>query len=326
MTASIRLALAVIFMAAGGLISGQTVAEPLRIGHSTWVGYGPLYIAQEKGYYTDEGIEVELSVIEDASARFAAMNAGHTEALATTIDTMPLYLTDDIRMQYVFTLDDSTGGDGIVANKDITSIEGLRGKRVAFNAGTVSEFYITYLLGEAGMSADDIEHVNMDQADAGAAFVAERVDAAVTWEPWLTRARDTEHGHVLIDTSANPGLVVDVLLAPVDVIEARTDDFRALYRAWNRAVDFVKTNPDEAHEIMARGVGGWLEDPAVFAETLAGVSYYDQERNEAFWGTPENPGALRETAAAALEVWAGVDRLRVEVEAIDLINFDVVGQ
>lgn len=326
MTTSIRLALAVIFMAAGGLISGQSVAEPLRIGHSTWVGYGPFYIAQEKGFYTEEGIEVELSVIEDTSARMAAMNAGHTEALATTIDTMPLYLTDDIRMQYVFTLDDSTGGDGIVANKDITSIEGLRGKRVAYNAGSVSEFYITYLLGEAGMSTDDIEHVDMDQADAGAAFVAERVDAAVTWEPWLSRARDTEHGHVLIDTSENPGLVVDVLLAPVEVIEARTDDFRALYRAWNRAVDFVKTNPDEAHEIMARGVGGWLEDPAVFAETLAGVSYYDQERNEAFWGTREKPGAMRETVAAALEIWAGVDRLRIDVEAIDLINFDVVGQ
>lgn len=326
MTTSIRLALAVIFMAAGGLISGHTVAEPLRIGHSTWVGYGPFYIAQEKGYYTDEGIEVELSVIEDTSARMAAMNAGHTEALATTIDTMPLYLTADIRMQYVFTLDDSTGGDGIVANKDITSIEDLRGKRVAFNAGTVSEFYITYLLGEAGMSAADIEHVNMDQADAGAAFVAERVDAAITWEPWLSRARDTEHGHVLIDTSENPGLIVDVLLAPVEVIEARVDDFRALYRAWNRAVDFVKTNPDEAHEIMARGVGGWLEDPAVFAETLAGVSYYDQERNEAFWGTRENPGAMRETVAAALGIWAGVDRLRIDVEAMDLINFEVVGQ
>lgn len=326
MTTSIRLALTVVILAAGAFIADRATAEPLRIGHSTWVGYGPFYIAQEKGYYTEEGLEVELSVIEDASARMAAMNAGHIEALATTIDTMPLYLTPDIRMQYVFTLDDSTGGDGIVANKDITSIEGLRGKRVAFNAGTVSEFYITYLLGKAGMTVADIEHVNMDQADAGAAFVAERVDAAVTWEPWLSRARDTEHGHVLNDTSENPGLIVDVLLAPVEVIEARLDDFRALYRAWNRAVDFVKTNPDEAHEIMARGVGGWLENPAVFGETLAGVSYYDQERSEAFWGTRESPGAMRETVAAALEIWTGVDRVRIEVDPIELINFDVVGQ
>jgi NitT/TauT family transport system substrate-binding protein len=326
MMTSIRLALAVAVVAAVGLIERPAAAEPLRIGHSTWVGYGPFYIAQEQGYYTEEGVEVQLTVIEDTSARMAAMNAGHIDALATTIDTMPLYLTADIRMQYVFTLDDSTGGDGIVANRDITSIEDLRGKRIAFNAGSVSEFYITYLLGEAGMSIEDVEHVNMDQADAGAAFVAERVDAAVTWEPWLSRARDTDHGHVLIDTAENPGLIVDVLLAPVDVIESRRDDFRALYRAWNRAVDFVKTNPDEAHEIMARGVGGWLDDPAVFAETLAGVSYYDQERTEAFWGTREAPGAMRETVAAALDIWGGVGRLRVDVEAIDLINFDIVGQ
>ena len=45
----------------------------------------------------------------------------------------------------------------------------------------------------------------MTAADAGAAFVAERVDAAVTWEPWLTRGRQAPHGHLLIDSSKHPG-------------------------------------------------------------------------------------------------------------------------
>jgi NitT/TauT family transport system substrate-binding protein len=290
------------------------------------VGYGPFFIAQENGYFADEGIEVELVTIEDASVRFAAMTAGEIDTIATTLDTMLLYLTEDIRMEYLFAVDDSTGGDGVVANQDITTIADLAGKQVAFNAGTVSEFYITYLLREAGLSTDEIEHVNMEQADAGAAFVAGRVDAAVTWEPWLSRAREAEHGHVLTDTSEQPGLIVDAVLAPVVVIEARLDDFKALYRAWNRAVEFVGTNPDEAHEIMARGVGGWLEDPAVFAETLEGVRYYDAASNEEFWGTAEAPGKLRDTVESAIEIWTDVDRLRVDVEATELINFDVVWQ
>ena len=41
---------------------------------------------------------------------------------------------------------------------------------------------------------------------------------------------------------------------------------------------------------MARNVGGWLEDPAVFAETLKGVRFYDAERNREYFGTPEEPG------------------------------------
>jgi NitT/TauT family transport system substrate-binding protein len=308
------------------LVAGAAHAEVLRVGHSTWVGYGPFYIAQEMGYFEEEGVEVELTVVEDTSMRMAAMNSGQLDALATTIDTMQLYLTDTIRMQYVFVIDDSTGGDGIVANTDIETIEDLRGKQVAFSSGSVSEFYLTYLLRQAGMSVADIEHVNMDQADAGAAFVAQRVDAAVTWEPWLTRAQQSEHGHTLTDTSETPGLVVDILLAPEEVIEARLEDFRAFYRAWTRAVDFVSSNPEEANEIMARGVGGWLDDPEVFAETLEGVSYYDQARNEEFMGTADAPGPMVDTVAAALAIWADVDRLRVDVEAVDLINFDVVNQ
>lgn len=326
MMPSLRTMAGAAVLVASGLLAAQATAEPLRIGYSTWVGYGPFFIAQEQGYFAEEGVEVELVLVEDTSVRFAAMTAGDLQALATTLDTMPLYLTDDIRMQYLFGVDDSTGGDGVVSNRDITSIEELAGRQVAFNAGTVSEFYITYLLGQAGLSTDDIEHVNMDQADAGAAFVAGRVDAAVTWEPWLSRAREAEHGHILTDTAEQPGLIVDAVLAPVHVIEARLDDFRAVYRAWVRAIEFVSSDPDEAHAIMARNVGGWLEDPAVFAETLEGVRYYDQATNEAFWGTPDQPGALHETVGAALEIWGDVGRLRIDVTADDLINYDVVAQ
>ena len=50
-------------VALGG-IAGQipsASAEPLKIAHgSPWVGWGPLYIAEEKGYFKDEGLEVEV--------------------------------------------------------------------------------------------------------------------------------------------------------------------------------------------------------------------------------------------------------------------------
>ncbi len=312
--------------AAGALLAGSAAADPLRLGHSTWVGYGPFYIAEEMGFFEEEGVEVTLQIVEDTSSRMTALAAGQLDAVATTMDTMQLYLTEDAPLVYVFAVDDSTGGDGLVSNADITSIEELAGHSVAYSSGSVSEFYITYLLQEAGLSVDDIDHTDMGQADAGAAFVAERVDAAVTWEPWLTRARDTEHGHVLADSSENPGLIVDIILAAPDVLEERLDEFRALYRAWNRAVGYWEENPDEANAIMAAGVGGWLDEVDVFAETLEGVRYYDAARNEEFWGTPDAPGAIIDTVGAALDIWEANDRLRVEADPMDLISYDVVGQ
>ena len=191
-----------------GLIgAGGAAAEPLKVAHSTWVGYGPLYVAKEKGFFEEEGLEVELILMEDPKLRFPALAAGQIDIAVTTVDTMLNFLNEDQSYVYLFAIDDSKGGDGIVANKEIASVADLKGKSVAYAEGSVSQFYLGVLLKEAGLSIADVETQNMTAGDAGAAFVAERVDAAVTWEPWLTRGRQAPHGHVLVDSSTSPGLI-----------------------------------------------------------------------------------------------------------------------
>jgi NitT/TauT family transport system substrate-binding protein len=307
-------------------LGGGAGAEPLKLGHSTWVGYGPLYIAQEKGFFDEEGLEVELIVMEDPKIRMPALAAGQLDVAVTTVDTVLNFLSANQGYRYLFAIDDSKGGDGIVANKDITSVADLKGKSVAYGEGSVSQFYLGVLLKEAGLSFADVETQNMTAGDAGAAFVAERVDAAVTWEPWLTRGRQAPHGHVLVDSSTSPGLITDMAMTTPEKLAAREDDFKALYRAWIKAVEFQKANETEADAIMAKGVGGWLEDPAVFAETRAGIVYYDAAMNQAFLGTAEAPGTITETITNALELGREIGQFDHDVAPADLIAFEIVNQ
>src|SRR5262249_32475346 len=155
----------------------------------------------------------------------------------------------------------SNGGDGIVANKDIKSIADLKGKQVAVNEGSVSEFYLNVLLAKANLKESDLKTVNMTAGDAGTAFVSKRVDAAVTWEPWLTKGKATDHGHLLVDSSSTPGLITDVLIAKTSWVGAHSKDAAALVKSWNEAVAYYTAHQDESIEIMAKGVGGWLKDP-----------------------------------------------------------------
>ena len=244
----------------------------------------------------------------------------------TTVDTVLNYLSDQQGYRYLFALDDSKGGDGIVAEKDIKTIADLKGKSVAYAEGSVSQFYLGVLLKEAGLSLKDVETMNMTAGDAGAAFVAERVDAAVTWEPWLTRGQQAEHGHLLVDSSTSPGLITDVAVTTPEKLEARKDDLDALYRAWVKAVEFQKTNGKEADEIMAKGVGGWLEDPAVFAETRAGIVYYDDAMNKSFVGTAAAPGGIATTITNAEELGRDAGLFEHDVPPADLIAFEIVNQ
>jgi NitT/TauT family transport system substrate-binding protein len=310
---------------AGLLLAQGAAAEPLKIRYSIWVGYGPLFIAKDKGYFKEEKVDVDLVNIEDPKEGFAALAAGRLHGVVSTVDTMVLYLKTGKEYQYVLALDDSAGGDGIVARKEIKSIKDLKGKKVAVNEGSVSQFFLNVLLRQNGMSQKDLDVVNMKQGDAGAAFVAEKVDAAVTWEPWLTKSKNAPHGHILVDSSKTPGLITDVAIFPRDVIAKRGKEIQGMVNAWNKAVAYYEKNDKESLEIMSKGLGDWLKDPKVFAETLSGVRFYNKEGNAKFFGTPQKPGDIYKVVNNAIEIWQSFGKLQPKgVTAKDLVNHSFV--
>ena len=132
--------------------------------------------------------------------------AGQIDALATAIQSaVASNEPDEEALACVLMLDDSQGGDGILANKDIQTIADLKGKSVAFGHRSVSQLYVNVLLREVGLSEADIEVVDLLADQAAEAFMMQEVDAAVTWEPYLTEGRSAAHGHLLADSSERPG-------------------------------------------------------------------------------------------------------------------------
>ncbi len=293
-------------------LAGAVNAETLTLAHSTWVGYGPFYIAQDKGYFEEEGIDLELRVMENTPIKMGALMAGQIDLVASTADEFPLYMKPGTPLHYFLAVDNSNGGDGVVSHTDITAVSDLRGRTVAFEEGSVSQFFINALLREAGMKQDDISMVNMTATDAGVAFTANRVDAAVTWEPHLSQGSATDHGHLLVDSSQKPGLIVDVVAARADTIAEHRGELEAFVRAWQRALDFLAANPDDAFAIMAAGVGGWLEDPEEFKATVTGIEYLGLDRNREMFGTADAPGQLDTTLGYAIEIWSDFGKVQVE--------------
>ena len=325
--AALRLATLLIGLAVLPLVPWRAAqADTVKIAHSTWVGYGPLYIARDKGFFKKHGVDVDIVLMEDPKERFPTLMADRIQMLASTVDAGLLYLKKPTDFQYVVAIDDSNGGDGIVANKDIKTVADLKGKRVAVDEGSVSEFYLSVLLEKAGLKESDLQVVNMTAADAGGAFVARRVDAAVTWEPWLSRGKKTDFGHLLVDSSTTPGLITDVMIAKTDWVKTHAKDVAGIVKAWEEAVAYYEAHPDESIEIMAKGVGGWLKDPKEFKATLSGIKFYDEAANKAFFGTKEKPGPLANTVQAAIDIWSSHGKLQVKPTPADVINYNFVNQ
>jgi len=309
----------------GGLLTpAPATADAVRITLNTWPGFAPLYLARDKGFFKKRGVEVEFVRLEVTRELYAALQLGRADMMAGAVGTTVLYLKTPDEYQYLCAADDSNGGDGIVAVNAITSLADLRGKKVGVPLNSVSEFYLNYVLRQAGIKEAELNIIEMSAEEAGKAFIARELDAAVTWEPWLSRAKATDFGRTLIDSSVNPGVVSDVIIAKKDFISKHPAAAKAVVAGWNDAVAFLSNHPQEAIDIMAKGMGGWLGEPKAFAESLETVKIYGPGEQQILFGTKEHPGPLYETVKAAIDIWSGLGRMKVKVEPNDLINYTFV--
>lgn len=161
------------------LASAATLsAEEIKLGLQPWLGYGPLWVAQEQGFFDAHGLDVDLATFNWDQDMAAALASGNLDVVAYATNGVISNFNQGVDQKGFLIMDLSFEADAIIAGKDITSIEDLRGKRVAFESGATSDLLMNYALKVNGMSLADIDHVPMGASEAGLALVAGRVDVA----------------------------------------------------------------------------------------------------------------------------------------------------
>ena len=288
-----------------------------KIGHCTWVGYAPLYIAQEKGFFKNHNIEPEMVIIEDESQYAAAITANQIQALGNVVDREIIHYANGAPIKFVLGMDQSYGGDGIIASSDIKSAKDLEGKTVGLDKASTSYFFFLAVLDKYGVDESKINIQEMTAGDAGAAFVAGKLDAAVAWEPWLTQASQRKGGHVLVSSKDFPGYIVDVISIRQDFIDAHPEAVQGLVEAWNEAIEWYKQNPDEGNKIMAKALSLSEEEVADMAK---GVQFMGKEENADFLNPALSKNTLYSLTGMASRFWLDKGVIKKAVDPQKIID------
>jgi len=272
---------------------------PFVIGFNEWVGFAPFYLAKEKGYFGD--LDVSLNFIELEGDKRAGLYSGRFQMICETTD---MFQTNRDNAAYpgkvVFAVDESLGGDGVVASADVKTLSDLKGKTVVSEPGLPAHFVLQYLLHKEGMTMDDIDVQEMTSADAASAFIAGKADVAGTYEPYLTKALNKRAGaHLLVSTKDLPGLIIDVGIVTDETLAKRPEDVKVVYDGWCKAVKDLQTNPDDVVPIMAKA---FKMSPQEFNETRSGLRYIDVAENRKLFGTKTNRGTIFTTFDLAGEI------------------------
>jgi NitT/TauT family transport system substrate-binding protein len=249
--------------------------EPLRVSFNTWIGSGIYFVAQEKGFWQKEGIVVELEQTDESSVAKQLIASGKVDAITSwTPETVQILADSGVPIKIVSLNDVSDGADGIIAREGINTLEDLKGKTVAYETGSPSHLLLSYLLDQEGISSDEIQTINQSAADAGASFVAGKVDAAVTWEPWLSKANERKGGHLLA-SSKNIPILPGGPIWRAEVVKNRPEDVKAFMRGVFNAMDYVASHPDESYEIIAKGFDISKQDVIDQIPTFKWTNYED---------------------------------------------------
>jgi len=309
-------ALAVVAGASAGS-ARQAGSTDINLAFSTWNGYIGLVIADKEGYFKKHGLNVKETVIEDPVQRFAAFKAGRLNALATTVDTYSREVADGIPSVEVLGLDASVGGDGIVAQKSITSVKQLKGQKVAVSNGSTSQWLLAYVLSKNGMSLNDVHQIDLTAGDAGAAFAAGRVPVAVTWQPWLDRANTNPKGHVLVDTTKYPTIIVDEVAFAPSYVQQHPAQVKAFIAAYGDALNLIKTNPAKAFGDVTKYLG---QTPAVIKATMKDVPIWSLAQSRKYYGTPSHPGPIYSVFNKSAQFWKSIGQIKTLPNAKVSIN------
>ncbi|MBB4112828.1 NitT/TauT family transport system substrate-binding protein [Rhizobium sp. BK226] len=231
--------------------------RPLRIGWVQAMANAPALIAEEKGYFRDEGLKVELKGFGDGPIIQQAVAGGEIDV--AYIGAPPVYQWAARGLDAKIIAKVSYGQAAVIAKADgpIHALSDLKGKRLAgVNRGSGMDVLLRgYVLKEAaGLSPDtDLSLSQMPVGNMNAALDTGVVDAAFLWEPFISQSVLRGAGRVVFDVNgALPGYPWYVVAAPDKTLKERPDDLVKLLRANSRAIAFLQEHPEEADRIIAR--------------------------------------------------------------------------
>jgi NitT/TauT family transport system substrate-binding protein len=253
--------------------ASSALADTIKIGYSDWPGYTVFEVAKQKGWFKDQGLDVEM-VWFDYSASIDAFSAGKIDAdCIVGSDALAAGASSKTRSKFVCLIDYSEGSDMIVGAPGVDSIKDLKGKQIGIEVGLVEHMLLLQALKDNGMSQSDVTLVNTPTNNTPQTLASGKVSAIGAWYPVSGQALKTVPGSKKLYTSADAkGLIYDVLAVNPTSYAKNKEAWTKITAIYYKCVDYLQdpATHDDAIKIMSAKVGA---DPTDYAKNVPGTHF-----------------------------------------------------
>jgi NitT/TauT family transport system substrate-binding protein len=251
------LGFALFFMTLFSVAPEASAATKVRVSLFSWPGYAWWFIAKEKNLAPD--IDFEISIIENPADSMNMLASNQMDIVSSTIEYGPIAAEKSIPIRVVALTTTCHGSDNIILAPGIRSAAEVKGGRFIAAEGGLSQIYAGWWLKQNGVGIDEVKWVNVIMDSAAAAMVGGQAEAGEFWEPYGSQVLKTLEGSTVASNCKEPfwtktALLSDGMFMSDEFVSKRRDVAVAAMKAYFDAIAFWQKNPDEAEEIMARGL------------------------------------------------------------------------
>ncbi|MBI4765089.1 MAG: ABC transporter substrate-binding protein [Deltaproteobacteria bacterium] len=229
--------------------------EKIVLGTQMIANVAPVWIAEKKGYFYEEGLQVEIREFASGQAALQAMLNVKDIDLATAAQT-PVIFNSFHRDDYAIIsgMVYSDKDIKILARQDrgIKAPENLKGKILGITTGTSSHFFLDLFLAYHRMKMSDVKIIDMEPTRLSKALIEGQVDAIATWEPHVYQTIKVLGDRAFLLTSQEFSREDFYFIARKDYLRDHSDALKRFLRAIEKAEGFIAKNRNEAVEIVRK--------------------------------------------------------------------------
>lgn len=217
--------------------SNKQNLQPITIGLMPDTDSVPFIIAQEKGYFKEEGLEVNLQQYKSAMDRDSALQSGNLDGAVSDILAVAFAKSGGFDVKVTSFTD---GSYKLIASKDsgIQDVKGLAGKDVSVSRNTIIEYVTDQILAKENMDGDSINKVIIPQIPTRLEMLQNgKLAAATLPEPMASIA--VHNGCKYVTGADELGINPGVIMFTAKATDSKKAEIQAMYRAYNKAVAYL---------------------------------------------------------------------------------------
>ncbi len=287
---AVLLCLAVLAAAALAGCAPQPAEAEHAVLSLDWVpntNHTGFYVALDKGWYAEEGIDLEIQIPSDPAAALKQVAAGNTEFGVSFQEEVTVSRSNGLPVVSIAAiLQHNTSAFAALASSGIQSAADFEGKTYASYALPIERPILEGLMGCAGADAGTVEFVDVG-FDAFPALLAGQVDLAWIYEGWdgiQAQIKGVELATVPLYGSCLPDYYTPVIIAGESTIAEQSDLVRRFLAATSRGYVYAAEHPDEAAEILLKYSPESDPDLVRASQTWLSPRYQDDATR---WGEQE---------------------------------------